>query len=102
MHGDNGGNSGPVPAECLAVSRQSAVRSLAHALAERPALGVGPAEQHPFVHTEWEKWCQFFFFLLPSLSERRKLAAWVEQTASRLGLELVPRRRGRPRKTIQK
>ena len=42
------------------------------------------------------------FFLLPSLSERCKLAAWVEQTASRLGLELVPRRRGRPRKTIEK
>ena len=48
-----------------------------------------------------EKWCQFFI-LLPSLSERRKLAAWVEQTASRLGLELVPRRRGRPRKAIEK
>ena len=29
-------------------------------------------------------------------------AAWVEQTASRLGLDLVPRRRGRPRKTIEK
>ena len=29
-------------------------------------------------------------------------AAWVEQTAARLGLGLAPRRRGRPRKTIEK
>jgi putative transposase len=29
-------------------------------------------------------------------------ASWVEQTAARLGLELVPRPRGRPRKTAEK
>ena len=29
-------------------------------------------------------------------------AAWVEQTAARLGLNLAPRPRGRPRKTAEK
>jgi predicted RNA polymerase sigma factor len=29
-------------------------------------------------------------------------AAWVEQTAAQLGLDLVPRRRGRPRKMAEK
>jgi putative transposase len=29
-------------------------------------------------------------------------AAWVEQTAAQLGLDLVPSRRGRPRKTAEK
>jgi putative transposase len=29
-------------------------------------------------------------------------ATWVEQTAARLGLNLAPRRRGRPRKTVEK
>ena len=29
-------------------------------------------------------------------------ASWVEQTAVRLGLDLAPRRRGRPRKTAEK
>jgi putative transposase len=71
-----------------------------------PSLGKTEAARQAY----WRRWLHTPLTEKELVAVRRSVtsgrpyggAAWVEETAARLGLDLAPRRRGRPPKTIEK